>query len=157
VDSSDITENDIHETSSVNDANMTKKDEILKIMRKHFIDRELSCPLTILFNSLLLAKPYILELKKMKEDYYYNSDPNKPQMIPGPSWELKGPFDFHKIKNNFYVPEGMENPFMVNYKDGDVLYYYRSNKASWGYLCGEGGYVLIRDKEVVDIYIMELN
>lgn len=49
--------------------------------------------------------------------------------------------------------EGIRN----NYRDGDELYFFRSDKRSWARLSGSQGYVLIRQSTVVDVLTTLLN
>lgn len=45
----------------------------------------------------------------------------------------------------------------AKYRDGDELYFFTSDKRSWGELRGMRGYVLIRKNQVVDLMVTLMN
>ena len=47
--------------------------------------------------------------------------------------------------------------FKSQYKEGDEIYFFSSDRISWGYLRGREGYVLIRKNEVVDFVVTSMS
>jgi len=47
--------------------------------------------------------------------------------------------------------------FKGGYRDGDELYFFRSDRRSWGHLKGREGYVLIRKGEIADMIVTVVN
>ena len=150
---------DAHPVNSKNI--MTSHDEIRKIMRDYWIhDYET--------NGLdMLSSTERNELRKMKEDYYYEpSDPNIVLDIPGPGWVIRGPLTITQIEQKSLeemressrkdlpqVPFGFINDqwkkLKSQYKDGDELYFFGSELMR--------GYVLIHKNKVIDIIVTDIS
>jgi hypothetical protein len=96
------------------------------------------------------------ELEKIKEDYFYEPDPNLFFTMPGPSWEIEGPLTIEKI-NERYKGGDEWMDFIRKYKDGDEIYFWKSSEQSWRDLRGREGYVIIRDNQLLDIIWTGLN
>ncbi len=147
-----------------NEEAMTRHDEIRKIMRDDWIHKFETVDDTY-WSSAEEHKKVLIELRKMKKDYYYKlSDPNINLTIPGPGWSIKGPLTIEQIEQESLekireypdvpqVPFGYENDkwnkLKSQYKEGDEFYFFGSDPISWAYLRGRAGYVLIRDNEVI--------
>ena len=159
---------------SDNSKEMTRYDEILKIMREYHISG--------LEDATWLSVKDRDELRKLKDDYYYEIDPNLDLSltIPGPSWEIRGlltPDQFEKeqielyekilqLRNKAYGSnEKFEDSelgkecvlFKNTYRKGDEIYYFRSDHQSWAHLRGRSGYVIIRDNKVLNKLVTIIN
>lgn len=142
---------------------MKRHDEIRKILRSHWI-HEFETVDDTYWSSAEEHKKVLSELRKMKQDYYYKpSDPNIPD-IPGPVWEIKGPFTIEQIEQKALerirespdvpqVPFGYDNDkwneLKSQYKDGDEFYLYSLDPRDSPSYYGTAGYVLIRDNQFV--------
>lgn len=49
------------------------------------------------------------------------------------------------------------NEFKDKYQDGDEIYFFTSDKRSWRALYGRGGYVIIREDQIIDIIVTSLS
>jgi hypothetical protein len=45
----------------------------------------------------------------------------------------------------------------AEYREGDALYFFRSDERSWGEMCGREGYVLIRNAMILDLIETKMN
>lgn len=62
----------------------------------------------------------------------------------------------NKNKNkNKWDPRWEE--FKGKYKSGDEPYFFTSDELNWGGLSGREGYVIVREKKIVDITITKMN
>jgi hypothetical protein len=144
---------------------MTRHDEIRKIMRDHWIHKYETGDFYWL--STTQRKKELRELRKMKEDYYYEpSDPDIILDIPGPGWEIRGPLTVAQVEQESLeriktssrndvpqVPFGFQNDnwikFKSQYKDGDEVYFFGSELTR--------GYVLIHKNLVVDTIVTDVS
>jgi hypothetical protein len=139
---------DNFDNSTANEPKKTNRsEEILKIMRADSIHQIETG--NFYWMSAEEKEKLLSEARKMKEDYYYNIDPNVRLTIAGPDWEIKGPIPLDNAPT-------FEN-FREKCEEGDELYFYRSDANSWGSLMGSEGYVLIRDNKVVAKIVTVLN
>jgi hypothetical protein len=136
--------------------NMTKKDEILKLMRDRWIgiEEKEKADYFIYFSNEIATK-MVSELEKIKKDYFYEPDPNLFFTTPGHSWEIEGPLSINELKEKYKTDKRFD--FINKYKDGDEIYFWRSNKQSWRDQRGREGYVLIRKNKLIDIIWMGLS
>jgi hypothetical protein len=135
---------------------MTRHDQILKIMRENWITiTEKEKADFFEYSSYELAIKMLSELEKVKEDYFYEPDPNIFFTTPSTSWEIEGPLPIKDLKEQDKTGNFID--FISKYKDGDEIYFWRSNKHSWREQRGREGYVLIRDKKDVAEVVTRLN
>jgi hypothetical protein len=128
---------------------MTRKDEILKLMRDRWI-KTAEEGKEKYFNSKYEYTPKELsELEKIEKDYFYEPDPNIFFTAPGPSWEIEGPLPIKDLKEKYTSDEWIK--FISKYKDGDEIYFWKSSIQSWNDSRGTEGYVLIRKNKLFDI------
>ena len=143
--------------------NMTKQDEIIMSMRIMYID--------MIKSEYELKSQTLEELDRMKKDYFYtlSNQGNNVFTIPGPDWKIEGPLDpnsldieeFKKLKiedegyADKYILEVIK--FYHNYKEGDEIYFFKSDDRSWAYLLGIEGNILVRGNKVIDMYITGMN
>jgi hypothetical protein len=89
-----------------------------------------------------------------------------------PSCDFEGPLNIEDVEKEHLVilkRNGREDtvPFGYinkewkrlkrNYKTGAELYHFRTDKGSWLVLCGQDGYVLIRNKRIIGEIISSCN
>ena len=135
---------------------MTKKDEILKLMRDRWIGIEEDDKANyFIYFSNEIATKMVSELEKIEKDYFYEPDPNIFFTTPGPSWEIDGPLSINELKEKYNTDKWIE--FISKYKDGDEIYFWKSNKQSWRDQRGKEGYVMIRENNLLDIIWMGEN
>ena len=153
-----------------------RQHEVLKIMRKHWINEIDTGDFYLI--PAARRKEYLSELNKMEKDYYYElSDQNMPLTVPGPSWEIRGPLTIDKVKEDLlenirertrtrkedispetYLSKSKSWTMLKNqYIEGDEIYYYKSDILSWTYLRGRSGYFLIRNNKVIDWIVTVMN
>lgn len=68
----------------------------------------------------------------------------------GPGYEIDGPLTIQELEAQ--SPNVWE-AFESLVQEGDEIYYFLSDPASWRGLAGRSGYVLIRNGEIVKMYI----
>jgi len=150
---------------------MTRHDEIRKIMRENYISD--------LEDAYFLTDEERDELRRLKKDYYAdvrNRD-STTLVVPGRGWEIRGPLSINRFKAEMIemyeeslkirneVSGKFEDSetgeafarFNGQYKEGDEIYFYKSDELSWMELCGREGYVLIRKNKMVDKLLTVMN
>jgi len=158
------------------DETVKRQDEIRKIMRKSRIHN-------LETNAHWLTAAERDQLRRMKKDYYAevrDRDSHPTLVIPGRGWEIRGPLtveqvkeellELHKessrIREKVYGPtKRFEDsdagahwgPFQNMYREGDEIYFFRSDERSWLNLSGEQGYVLIRKNEMLYSLVTAIN
>jgi len=165
----------VDSSPSENSDKMARHNEIRKIMREHYIgDLEKDAYLTDEEHN---------ELVRLKKDYYAdvkNRESHPTLVVPGRGWEIRGPLSIDQFekelielyeeastirKKVYNLNEKFENSeigtdfarFKSQYKKGDEIYFFKSDKRSWIDLCGEEGYVLIRKNKFVDRLVTAIN
>ena len=149
---------------------VSRHDEVLMIMRQQMIhDLET--------NADWLPPAERRELARLKKDYdaeVRDRDAHPTLVIPGRGWVIRGPLTISQVEQESLkylreqprkdvpqVPFGFMGDRWVELKskhrDGDELYFYRSDQRSWADLCGCQGYVLIRKDEMIDGIVTVIN
>lgn len=167
----------IDSSTSGNSHKMTRHDEILKIMREDYIRALETAP------AYLVTDRLKDELRRLKKDYFAevkNPDVEPILVIPGRGWEIRGPLTFKQFEEEriksyeellewrkkvhgiieTFEDSGMGKDctrFNGKYREGDEIYFYKSDERSWNCLCGEEGYVLIRKNKIVDRILTRMN
>jgi len=159
---------------------MKRRHEIRRIMRESMIDDLLET------NASWLTAAERYELRRMKKDYYYkprNHNSNPAFVIPGQGWEIRGPLTVAQVEEELieshesykellkirgvahYAIERFEETekgkdwgqFKGKCREGDELYFFTSDKRSWGNLMGVRGYVIIRKDKIAHTIVTGIN
>lgn len=92
--------------------------------------------------------------------------------LSGEGAEVSGPMSIEEIEKKSteeiseckdcpQVPFGFQNAkwekFKSEYKDGDIILYFHTNRESWAGLYGREGYALVRGKEIIDSILTKMN
>jgi len=161
----------VDNSHSENSSKMTRHDEIRMIMRKHYISD--------LEDAYFLTDEEHDELRRLKKDYYADirNRESTTLVVPGQGWEIRGPLSIErfkvemiemynessKIRNEVYKKfedSGLGEAFAQfkrQFKEGDEIYFYKSDERSWMDLRGREGYVLVRKNEIVDKLLTAMN
>jgi len=154
---------------------MTRHEEVLRVMRNADLRKLLD---TVDWLSAADRR----ELRRMQNDYHAKGRKGhwRHLTIPGPDWKLRGPLTFAEVKAQYVEsvergsrararvygdlktladtePDVSWDEFAGQYREGDELYEYRSGDRSWAEFCGQRGYVLIRENQVVAKYVTHIN
>ena len=156
-----------HQVIDGSSATLTKRDRVLRIMRDDCM-RQMT-------EADWLPAEQLEALRKIKDDYHaevprHDSWPNL--VIPESTWEIRGPLTMSEVREEYIEYRAMyfkapsqreefrerfeETPqgegwarFEDEYRDGDEVYYYKSDKDAFKELRGTSGYVLIRGRSMV--------
>ena len=150
--------------SKAPESKMTRHDEVLNIMRQDIITN-------LGKNAYWLTDEEQAELRRLNKDYFAevkDRDSHPTLVVPGRGWELRGPLTIEQFKKESikrYEEAAdvltKDDGTTIKFEDsragktfrrfenlsqeGDEIYYFKSDECSWLYLCGEEGYVRIRN------------
>ena len=153
-------------------ATITTRDRVLRILRDDWVRQFIEID--------WLPSAQREALRAIKDDYYAEvprRDSWSNLAIPESTWEIRGPLTmaeardtytkrwaryyqkharWEELRERFEETPGGKDwvRFEGKYRDGDELYYYKSDKRSFQKLRGAAGYVLIRGNSVAGEFVL---